>query len=313
MLGYQAKLGIESTFERIHALAGGRLSKVTVTWVGSGAGVKYDTLGNVFLLFPAIEDTAELSKSRYNDYIGFAIHELGHVWFTQQDPWDEAVKQYGPDLGRIINGLEDPRIEQKMIDSGYALNSGLLFESLINNVLRKNADLAPSVYGDDDYVDPNEINNIAFQLAIEGRRLNGYKIYKPAVYNKSIYRDAIKVALNKAHVASSTKDVVEIAIDLYNNLPKREKKCDQQMQNAGDDKSLDQNCGQDEQGNDSGKQDANQEDGKENQSKAPSNGGFGDDIAIDPKDYIRESFSDVVSNQTLPRLSSFNRTRIIWE
>jgi hypothetical protein len=137
------------------------------------------------------------------------LHELGHAWFTTNKPWDDAVKEHkdGKYIGSMINGLEDPRIEQCVINSGYAPNSAPLFNALINSMIVKNG-----------Y--PKELTkqSLPFILCIEGRRLNGYTISAPDLVSTSIYAHEINRALQLAKNAKSTREVVTIAENLYDEL-----------------------------------------------------------------------------------------------
>ncbi|NBV72343.1 MAG: hypothetical protein EBR60_09955 [Burkholderiaceae bacterium] len=132
--------------------------------------------------------------------MAFILHELGHAWYTQNAPWDSATKNHGQFVSALINGLEDPRIELAVIKSGRANNSKSLFVELVNNILRK-----------DGYVKPNDLKNVPFMLAIEGRRLNGYPICFPEIVSKSN-------ALIDAQNATDTADIVSIAIELNRHL-----------------------------------------------------------------------------------------------
>jgi hypothetical protein len=119
-----------------------------------------------------------------------------------------ARAKHGAYVGNLINGLEDPRIELRVIKSGYAPNSRALFESLVNNVL------------EDGYVEPDDFKNIPFQLAIEGRRLNGYNIDAPAILDESRYAADLRWALTAAKKAKNTEKIAKIAIELYRRLKK---------------------------------------------------------------------------------------------
>ena len=212
MLGINAKRGIEATFERVYAATGNYFKKVNVRWDGATAGIRPESDGSVSLIFPPIGDTAEISRVKFNDFIGYALHELGHAWFTTAWAWDAARREHGDYVSGLINGLEDPRIEACVIASGYAGNSATLFESLVNNILAK------SEGAEGGYVHPNDVRNIPFQLAIEGRRLNGYRISKPPVLQDSIYCLPISEALKAAKKAKSTAAIVKIALRLNEQI-----------------------------------------------------------------------------------------------
>jgi hypothetical protein len=203
MLALHAKRGVESTLERVFQSTGGKLDELVFLWTGKTAGVSKQGRKTTVLM-PSIDETADVSRDAYNNYIGYVLHELGHLWFTRDKPWDEALEEHGQWLGAIINGLEDPRIERRVIDSGYAPNASSLFERLLNAVLEK-----------DGHVSPDDFKNIPFLLAIEGRRLNGYRINHPCLLTNNTWGNLLETALKKAHTATSTDRIVEISIELF--------------------------------------------------------------------------------------------------
>jgi hypothetical protein len=181
-------------------------------WTGTTAGINFRKCGgkvNVKLIFPSIDERKDVSNNVFQNLIGYAVHELGHAWFTTNKPWDDAVQEHkdGKYIGSMINGLEDPRIEQCVINSGYAPNSAPLFNALINSMIVKNG-----------Y--PKELTkqSLPFILCIEGRRLNGYTISAPDLVSTSIYAHEINRALQLAKNAKSTREVVTIAENLYDEL-----------------------------------------------------------------------------------------------
>jgi hypothetical protein len=224
MLGLDAKRGVEATLERVYNATGNTFSRLEVVWSGKTAGVMKDAhSGVVSVTFPGIDETKQVDKNLFNQLIGYALHELGHVWFTVDKPWQEAREQHGAFVSSLINGLEDPRIEKCVVDSGYAPNARQLFEHLTNQVLER-----------DGYVEPDDFKNIPFLLAIEGRRLNGYDLVFPSVVEASPYASHLKKALKAAHKAESTKRIVEIAVELYAALKQQQKEQQKQEQQQGE-------------------------------------------------------------------------------
>ena len=114
-------------------------------------------------------------------------------------------------MSNLINGLEDPRIERKVIESGRAPNSRALFENLLNSVLAK-----------DGYVKPDDKQNIPFLLAVEGRRLNGYNISHASIIDDSPWAKHLHWALKKARVAPDTSTIAKIAIELFKRIREQE-------------------------------------------------------------------------------------------
>ena len=210
MLAINAKRGVESTVERVFNSTGNAFSKLQVLWTGSTAGImfKRNSYGvDAKIVFPAIDEGAEMKRTTFNNLIGYAIHELGHAWFTSNEPWDKARNDYGQFVGNLINGLEDPRIERKVIESGYAPNAKALFEELLNSILKKNG-----------YVDADDLKNVPFLLAVEGRRLNGYHIDVPSIVDDAPWSADLHWALSEAQLAKDTKRIAEIAIELFQRL-----------------------------------------------------------------------------------------------
>jgi hypothetical protein len=210
MLAINAKRGVESTVERVFNSTGNAFSKLQVLWTGSTAGIIFKRGYNGIdakIIFPSIDEGAEMKRSTFNNLIGYAIHELGHAWFTSNEPWDKARNDYGQFVGNLINGLEDPRIEHKVIESGYAPNAKALFEELLNSILKKNG-----------YVDADDLKNVPFLLAVEGRRLNGYHIDAPCITDDAPWSADLHWALSEAQLAKDTKRIADIAIELFKRL-----------------------------------------------------------------------------------------------
>jgi len=246
MLALEAKRGVEATLERVYKSTGNDFEKLLITWSGNTAGISTD--GNTtYIMFPGIDETKPVEQSLFNELIGYALHELGHKWFTQDRPWDHARREHGAFVGALINGLEDPRIEQKVINSGYAPNAQALFGFLVNQVLRKNG-----------YVQPDDFKNIPFMLAIEGRRLNGYDICVPSIVAKSPYAAELRWALKAAQKATDTRRIVKIAVELYERLKQRREELQQQQQQEQQQQQQDQ---QDQQDQQSGEQQAGEQSG----------------------------------------------------
>jgi hypothetical protein len=215
MLGIDIKRGVASTLERVFTSSGNQFDKLEVLWGGTTAGISFkreDGKLDAKVIFPNIDETKHVSHDTFNNLIGYALHELGHAWYTENAPWDRSRSIYGDYIGKLINGLEDPRIEQCVIDSGHAPNARVLFETLTASILER-----------DGYVEADDKRNIPFLLAIEGRRLNGYDIPVASVVDASPWAKHIRVALRKAHTACSTEQIAKIAIELYKKIREQER------------------------------------------------------------------------------------------
>lgn len=216
MQGHQVKRGVTSTLERVFHASGQKLAKLQVFWTGKTAGINFsrnkDGHVDAKVVFPSINELGDVPRTKFNNLLGFAIHELGHAWFTDNEPWDRARDNKGPYLNALINGLEDVRIEKKVIESGYADNSRVLFEELLNSMLDE--------YG---YVEPDDIDNVSFMLAVEGRRLNGYAVNVPTILDKCPWKDDLEWAIKESTNAPSTARVVAVANELMIRLKKSTK------------------------------------------------------------------------------------------
>jgi len=253
MLAIDVKRGVAATLERVFNATGNKFDELSIAWSGRTAGIKRDGKKTT-ILFPSIDETQPVSQTLFNELIGYALHELGHAWFTQDKPWDDARIDHGDYVSMLINGLEDPRIEQCVIDSGYAPNSRSLFEFLTNQVLRKSG-----------YVQPDDFKNFPFLLAIEGRRLNGYSICVESVVDASPYAVHLRWALTEAHKATSTKRIAAIAIELYERLKQRREELKKQPQQQQDQQDQQQEQPQDQ-------QDAQDNQSGDDGSETPQNG-----------------------------------------
>jgi hypothetical protein len=206
MDGIKFKRAISATLERYTAALG---YKVRIVYVGQSAGMNFVN-GQLNVIFPAIDETGHFTIADVNRYVGMVIHEGGHAKFTDCKAWDKAVsgapKGQGKFLHRLINGLEDPRMEQCVIDSRALENSRNLLSDLTNWLLK------------DGYVEPDDIENVAFICAIEGRRLNGYQLNYPCIVDQSPWSAAIWDALHSARKARNTQGVADAAQTLLDAL-----------------------------------------------------------------------------------------------
>jgi hypothetical protein len=114
--------------------------------------------------FPSIDEKSDVPHTTFNNLIGYALHELGHAWYTDNKPWDRARAEHGAFVGALINGLEDPRIERCVIESGRAPNARALFENLAQlEYLPRTVTSSLTIR-----------RTFLFFLPVEGRRMNGY-------------------------------------------------------------------------------------------------------------------------------------------
>jgi hypothetical protein len=226
MLGVNVKRGVATTLERVFNASGNQFDKLEVLWTGRTAGIIFErghSSCNAKVIFPSIDETSQIPEHTFNNLIGYALHELGHAWFTDNRAWDRARDKHGKFVSNLINGLEDPRIERKVIESGRAPNSRALFENLLNSVLAK-----------DGYVKPDDKQNIPFLLAVEGRRLNGYNISHASIVDDSPWAKHLHWALKKARVAPDTATIVKIAVELFKRIREQEEQGQAEQEQDGE-------------------------------------------------------------------------------
>jgi hypothetical protein len=210
MLGINLKVGVEATLQRLNAHSKGRQFKdLKFVWGYPTAAISESRQG-VTVYLPHVDEAGVVPQGLLYRLVGYVCHELGHHWFTKSLAWQNVVHNAGGDkfLHGLINGLEDPRIEKAVIDSGFANNSRNLFEGLVNHVV--GAEL------------PTDFDNIPFILAVEGRRLNGYDILAKQTYQTTPWASDLNWALTEAQTATNTMSIIEIAIDLAKRLKGRE-------------------------------------------------------------------------------------------
>jgi hypothetical protein len=296
MLVIHAKSGLNATLEKVFA-ASGSSADFKIIYVGTGAKVCVDDsygYKKATVYLPALDDGKELSRSRFNQLLAYVLHELGHVWFTKQDKWQLLTDQF---IAKLTNGLEDPRIEQQVIDSGYAPNAKPLFEALVNTMLAKG------------YVEPGDLKNVPFLLAIEGRRLNGYQIDVPSAVEASPWASDIRWALKAARIAADTDEVVDIATELARRL--RQQQEDKPEEDKPEEKPEDKpEQGESEGGeadgeSEDGEGESDEGEGKGQQPGGNSKGARQDEIPVEPQDHIAEDLSELLCT------ADFNRQRPI--
>lgn len=81
--------------------------KLDILWSGKTAGIRFDGR-KAHIVLPAVDETKDVPVALFNDLLGYVLHELGHIWFTQTEPWDSARAKHGTYVSNLINGLEDP-------------------------------------------------------------------------------------------------------------------------------------------------------------------------------------------------------------
>ena len=95
MKGFIAKSALTALLEKVWLASGNSIKRLDVKFAGASAGIRFERQYGVLsatVILPAIDETATVSQGFFNDLIGYVLHELGHAWFTDNEPWDDAVR-----------------------------------------------------------------------------------------------------------------------------------------------------------------------------------------------------------------------------
>jgi hypothetical protein len=191
------------------------------------------------LQLPALPLDARLTPQERDHWAGYTIHETGHACFTRFDVWNKAVSEGLQDL---VNGLEDVRIERKLIDMGVAANARALLEGLTDFMVRKSVN-----NGFDPHNPARE--HLSFALALYGRiNVNGYDVPSAPAVNAKTARGWAWI-WRELETCQSTLDVLRLA----RKIRKKQDAADASKQEPGKQDAAD---GQDASKQETGGQDA---------------------------------------------------------
>jgi hypothetical protein len=221
--GYQLTKVLTATLERLfksyNTFDSDKIEIELKQWNQDTMGVNYRTTSDgvfVKIVVPSIDDTATYSQEQVNHLIALVFHEVGHVLFTNTNDWDDSVARFKEDYPdhskfffNLINGLEDVRQEQLLIER-TSKNAKPLLVKLLNDMIKKGNGLPET----------NDFLNIPFTLAVEGRRLNGYKVDYDFDWSACPWKEEIDCSLDALRSAKSTLDVTNIALTLWYSLEK---------------------------------------------------------------------------------------------
>lgn len=158
------------------------------------------------VFFPALKTTHRLTKQELDRWTGYFIHEICHALHTDEMAWIKACRA---GLNALVNGMEDVRIERKMIRSATVDNAKERLVELLDYVANR-----PAPKGAQEY-NPNDMRSLPWTLAIIGRvKLNGYAIqagHKAYAKLNPAMRRLVDSALAKLDKAKNTTDVLAIA------------------------------------------------------------------------------------------------------
>ena len=152
MLGHELISGVEAAAHKLCKSLG--LQPVQIVWTSDIQTAAINSKGNMLLHDVALD--SPVSKSMFQRYVGFVVHELLHRKYT-----DFSVRGKGKYLSTLHNAVEDIWIERMAVKQGLTGNiEGLLSELIDGMVTEALAQVK-------DWTDPMQF---PFALAVFGRR-----------------------------------------------------------------------------------------------------------------------------------------------
>jgi hypothetical protein len=234
---------------------------------GNTAAVQHNPQHNYIALhLPTMDTSKELTRTEADILSGYIWHEMAHVLYT-----DMKVKVPG-NLHRLVNGLEDARIEQKLIASGLLPGVRDIFAGLAGYSMDKYRAAGKNS------LPFGNVKQYPFALAMLGRGLlSGTVTGLPAT------PAALRSALIALQSARSTADVLRIAERLA--AAPVDDPGDQGGDQGGDpgDQGSDQGGDPGDQGGDPGDQDGDPGD-QDGDQGSDQDGDQGSDQGSDPGD-----------------------------
>lgn len=221
--GSAIKSAIETTLRKTWVAAnnGTNLDGLTVRFAGTGASMSEHptSLGlRVVISLPDIKDEHAYSDTDADRILAYALHEIGHAFFTDSHSWDQAVeKEQDPLLHRCINAFDDVQQEAALIRSGYAFGAQRLLTGLVQHITKDcNAESF------------KRIDNLPFAACIDGR---GYGVSVSHLVPQE-HAALVAEAVAKAKALTCTADAVEAGVWLWNKLKQQQQQQQQQEQKS---------------------------------------------------------------------------------
>jgi hypothetical protein len=191
MQGYTFKSAVENILRKISSNSQLKISRIT--WENISTA-RVDSNGRVYLA--DVKDDAVFSQAFLERYVGFVVHELCHVKYT-----NFGVRGNDQYLDQLHNAVEDIWIERKAISTGMLGNVESIFTKLINQIISE----ADGI----DWADPAQY---PFALACVGRRYA-----RPVPLAKGL-EEIFQHASDRVDQANSSYDTLLIAQWVYEQL-----------------------------------------------------------------------------------------------
>ena len=193
MQGHVFKSAVENILRKISSNSSLRI--IRIKWANIPTARVYS---NGVVELADVADDAVFSQAFLERYVGFVIHELCHVKYTD-------FKCHGDDdyLNKLHNAIEDIWIERKAINTVMLGNVESIFTKLINQII------SDAEGHDIDWADPAQY---PFALACVGRR------YARPVPLAQGLEEIFQHASDRVDSANSSYDTLAIAEWVYEQL-----------------------------------------------------------------------------------------------
>ena len=210
MKGHTFKAGVESILKKISANSSLKISKIVWDNIPTAC---VNSAGDVFLA--DVADDAVLSQAFLDRYVGFVIHELCHVKYT-----DFSVKADTQYMRQLHNAVEDVWIERRAIKDGLTGNIASIFSKLINQMILE--------AGNEGMEDPR---NYPWLFACRGRR---YAKPVPLPTGLAPIFDEASIRIDSAKSSSDTLAIAKWIMEQLKQLPQQGEQGGEQGKQGGE-------------------------------------------------------------------------------
>jgi hypothetical protein len=295
MKGIETKRAVSTTLEKVWQASGRQPVDLTIIFAGKTAILTREQKRGrdiIKINMPAIDETGDIDNSLFSNLIGFSLHELAFAWFDP-DLDLQAASLGNKSVYAYACALQDVRVEQELIESGYAGNARALLENLLNSTLAGQPAL-----------DNTYKQNVPAIISIEGKRGNGYTLTRPDTLSGSPWQEAIAKALKALTVAKTTKTVLMIAQGLYKDIGDID--CDEPPPPPPRGKGDEEGDSRDGEGGEGGESraDAESKGESKDEGSAPAKGTESSKahVKYDPKDALEKSVKQATKDLKITKL-----------
>jgi cobalamin biosynthesis protein CobT len=267
-------------------------AEVETIFSGSGASAARSTIW-----LPTMPADATLTDEQMRVFRGYHIHEVGHILYTDDSAWENAVRNYQFEnmvwKKNVLNALEDVFIERK-INEAYAGAKHNL-EETVERVLAKNLQ---QINDAGHKTSPDELPYVILQMC---RKRMGYRSQALDDYLDQVSVDMRGIASTWVpHVlaADSTSRCVELTEEIVDVIEQMEQQpeSDQPEEGDGPGNGTGQDEGRERKGiNESEEEDSTQEDEEGTQSNNATSNRADGELKLD--DLINNTLEDIVEEE----------------